>query len=82
MKIEAAFSASPRNTNPHNSGIKRLLSYCFISQSEEYNCYSLYGQYGMISFKLQVEAEVEVLIACAMVHILFGIYIISKNDTF
>ena len=42
MKIEAAFSASPRNTNPRNSDIKRLLSYCFITRSEEYNCHFLW----------------------------------------
>ena len=35
----------------------------------------------MISSKLQVESKVVVLITCAMAHILFGIYIISKNDT-
>ena len=33
----------------------------------------------MISSELQVEAEVEVLIASVMAHILFGIYIVLKN---
>ena len=35
----------------------------------------------MISSKFQVEADVEVLITCAMAHISFGIYIIDKSDT-
>ena len=66
VKIEAAFSASPRNTNPHNYGIKHLLLYCFNTQR--------------IVIPLTYMAST-VLITFAMAHIFSGIHRNFKNDT-
>ena len=73
MKIEAAFSASIRNTNPHNSGIKRLLLYCFITQREAFNCYSLYI-WPVFNDFVQSSSRSTVLVTCAMAQILSGIH--------
>ena len=69
MKIEAAFSASPRNTNPHISGSKRLLLYCFITQIGEFNCYFLFI-WSLLNDVVQSSGRITVLITCAMAPIL------------
>ena len=76
MKIEAAFSASPQNTDYH----VRLLLYCFITQREKFHCYSLYIRL-ILNDVFQSSSRSTVLIVCARADILSGIHRIFKSDT-